>query len=359
MTSHKPRTVPIAIPPVGAPLAADLVATGLPVPAIDRLRLMSASEWEDFVGEWVDSLRADYSSVERHAGAGDMGCDVVALHKNDERLWDNFQCKHYNRVLYPSDIWVELGKVIYYSYVEEYSYPSAYQFVAPHGAGPSLLKLLRKPAELKQQLREQWEQHCTDGIRSEPTPLTAQLDEYIEKLDFSIFSCASPLNVIEAHSKTRWHAARFGGGLPPRPEADPPPVEIADEEIPYVGQLLAAYSDHLGAAIPDVSTIGDTDLAEHFQDSRVEFYSAESLRLFSRETLPPGAYGKLQLEVLDGVKDELRSAHDDAYAKVLAVVKTAKGLPLANHPLGSRILNRDRGGICHQLVNEDRMRWVK
>lgn len=359
MGDRKPQTVPIK-EPVGSGLTtSEIVATGLPIPAIDRLRLMSPSEWEDFVTEWVDSLKESYSSVQRHAGAGDMGCDVVAFHKDDADRWDNYQCKHYDHSLYPSDVWVEIAKLVYYSYAEEYSYPAAYQFVAPKGAGPSLLKLLRKPAELKRQLRDHWDTDCRDQIRAAAVPLSAKLGEYIDGLDFSIFSVTSPLVILEGHAKTRWYGARFGGGLPTRPEPQLPPMEIAHDELPYISQLFAAYSDHLKCDVQEIQAIDDSDLLEHFQDSRLEFYSAESLRLFSRETLPPGEYFQLQREVHDGIRDELRLSHPDSYAKVLAVVKTAKGLSLANHPLVTRVLNRDKGGVCHQLVNEDLIKWVK
>lgn len=109
----------------------------------------------------------------------------------------------------------------------------------------------------------------------------------------------------------------------------------------------------------DIGLAGRADLREHFNDSRVEFYSAEGLRTFSRDTLPPGEFEKLQDEVRSGIKDDLRGAHADGYGRVVAVVKTARVLPLTSHPLITRIHNRDRGGICHQLANDGKVRWVK
>lgn len=359
MGLKKPTTRAIAPSQAEGQLTADVVATGLPVPAVDRLRLMSPSEWEDFITEWVDSLRDAYALVEKFAGAGDMGCDVVATHLDDETQWDNYQCKHYDHALHPSEIWVELGKLVYYAHAGEFTYPSAYHFVAPSGVGPKLSRLLKKPDKLKQDLIESWDKHCKSQICSEPVPLEGDLRLYLDGLDFSIFSAAPPLKVLEAHATTRWHVARFGGGLPKRPEPLLPPPTIANDELQYVQQLLAAYSDHLGCGIVAIQAISDEDLLAHFNDSRLEFYSAESLRLFSRETLPPHEFGNLQREVLDGIRDEWRSQHPDAYAKVLSVVKTAKALPLNNHPLVTRVMARDKGGICHQLANDLEIRWIK
>jgi hypothetical protein len=41
------------------------------------------------------------------------------------------------------------------------------------------------------------------------------------------------------------------------------------------------------------------------------------------------------------------------------VVKTARSLQLTTNPLTKRIHTRDRGGICHQLANDRKVRWVK
>jgi hypothetical protein len=91
----------------------------------------------------------------------------------------------------------------------------------------------------------------------------------------------------------------------------------------------------------------------------LEFYSAEALRAFSRDTLPPGAFEELQNELHGGIKEELRGAHSDGYRRVLSVVKTAKLLPITDHALQERLSTHDRGGICHQLANDGKVKWVK
>jgi hypothetical protein len=178
-------------------------------------------------------------------------------------------------------------------------------------------------------------------------------------LDFSVFEAIPPLRIIDQHSKTRWYAARFGGGLPARPKLARPPATIADHEVTYARSLLDAYSDHLKCVVPTVADL-DThdDIREHFNDARLEFYSAEALRAFSRDTLPPGAFEELQDELHDGIKDEIRGAHSDGYRRVLAVVKTAKLLPITDHALKERLSLIGKGGICHQLANDKKVWWV-
>lgn len=352
---------PLPAPEGGPTASADVVAAGLPIPPIERIRIFSDSQWEDFVLEWADSLRDQYGTVERCGGAGDMGRDIIAFDKTNPAIWDNYQCKHYKTGLTPGDIWVELGKLVYYTFINEYTYPRKYFFVAPQGAGTKLSNLLRKADNLKEQLIQNWDKHCREGITSTAVvDLDTGLRAHLDGLDFSIFEAVPPLRIIDQHAKTRWHVTRFGGGLPPRPKRTAPPVAVAAYEMTYVRSLLEAYGDHLKFPMQTLEDLGaHDDVREHFNDARLEFYSAEALRAFSRDTLPPGAFEELQDELHGGIKDELRGAHPDGYRRVLSVVKTAKLLPITDHALKERLSPHDRGGICHQLANDGKVRWVK
>jgi hypothetical protein len=44
---------------------------------------------------------------------------------------------------------------------------------------------------------------------------------------------------------------------------------------------------------------------------------------------------------------------------VNAALATARSLQVTNHSLSSVLSVYDRGGICHQLANHDRVEWVK
>lgn len=358
-----PPPVPIPQPSAVPPgLAADVVSSGLPVHPEDRIRLFSPNEWERFIQEWVDSLRDEYGLVERCGGAGDMGRDVIATVKDGNGAWDNYQCKHYQRALAPSDVWIELGKLAYYTLRGEYSYPRRYFFVAPQGVGPTLSNLLKKPSALRDGLIASWDKECrTEITKTEIVECDAAMKAHIASLDFSIFQTKPLLRIIEGHAKTRWYVARFGGGLPTRPEPMPPPSVPADNEAVFIGELRRAYADHLKQDVKDLDEglASREDLREHFHDARVEFYSAEGLRTFSRDTLPAGEFEKLQDEVHSGIKDDVRGEHADGYRRVVAVVKTARVLQLTSNPLTTRIHTRDRGGICHQLANDGKVRWVK
>ena len=67
--------------PVPAPskITVGQVGSGSLIPALDRVKLFSPAEWEDFVREWADSLRSKYVAVLRAGGPGDKGRDIVAF----------------------------------------------------------------------------------------------------------------------------------------------------------------------------------------------------------------------------------------------------------------------------------------
>lgn len=355
-------TTPLPTPPDPPEVSADTVASGPPIPAMDRLKLFSPAEWEAFVLEWADSLRSEYELVEKCGGAGDMGRDVIAtMSKDDPDVWDNYQCKHYDHPLRQGDIWLELGKAVYYSHQGEFTFPRSYRFVAPQGAGTHLINLFKKPGDLKAKLIQNWDNYCRSGITStEEIELDQNLKDYIDTIDFSAFGYIPAQRLIDEHRRTRWHVARFGGDLPQRPQIPDPPHALDDNEAVYIEKLFAAYADHQGHPVASLDDLAGVEkLIRHYGRSREEFYSAESLRGFSRDTLPPGSYEKLQEEVLAGVYDILDGDHDDGFRRVQAVVQAARQLHLTRHALVPRLDVRDRGGICHQLANDrEEVRWV-
>lgn len=354
------KTVPLPAPVTpSSPATADQVATGMPVPPIERVRLMSSQQWEEFILEWADSLKQNYPRVERHGGAGDQGRDIVAfLDAAKDDPWDNHQCKHYGHALSPSDLWTELGKYCYYTFIGEYTPARRYIFVAPRSVSNNTSKLLRDPVKLKAELIANWSKHCESKITStKAIALDAALRAHIDKLDFTIFSGASPLTIIKEHANTMWHVHRFGGGLPTRSKVPKPPASVAANETNYVRALLDAYETRLSVTLAARADLKDLKLSEHFERARVEFYSAEALREFSRDNVPPGTFEDLLDEVYSGVIDVIQSQHPDAVERVLACVKQAKALTFANLALGSRVVMADKGGMCHQLANEQRIKW--
>lgn len=353
---------PVPEPETATDARADRIHPGQPIPPMTRVRTFSPVEWEEFIQEWSQSLKEDYHTVMRCGGAGDMGRDVVAFtgKPSSNKPWDNYQCKHYDHPLYPSDAWLELGKLVYYTFEKKFSIPREYYFVCPHDVGTSLARLIEEPEKLRTGLVENWDKYCKDQITDAlSVPLTGKLLKSVQTFPFKIVTFLPVLKVIEQHQRTRWHVHRFGGGLPDRPKSVKPPASIGTHELKYVAELLKAYSDCRGVEIDQAALASVPHLDRHFLLSRASFYSAEALKQFSRDHLPENEYWRLQEEIEDGVQETYLGQHDNGYQKVVEVTKAAINLPITDHPLLSVLQPPDRRGICHQLVDMDKLKWVE
>lgn len=338
------------------------IQTGVLIPKVMRVRTFSPDEWEEFIEEWATSQSAHYYKVRRFGGSGDFGIDVAGFCSKSglNGVWDNYQCKHYDHPLRPSDIWIEIGKIIYYSYLGQYVPPRKHYFVCSQGIGTSLEKLLNKDSELKAKTEENWGKYCLSDItKTAQVQLTGALASYFNSFDFSIFSSRSLLELIEGHSKTGFHAVRFGGGLPPRPNPALPPEAPARIESRYIRQLLDAYGDHLGVSLADPGAIdAHTNLKRDYLRQRERFYHAESLRNFARDTVPEGTFDALQEEIYHGVVDICESSYLNGFERMKATIVQASAVAATSNPLASAVKTQDRQGICHQLANDDRLKWV-
>ena len=339
------------------------IQSGKVSPPQQQILIYSPEEWETFIQEWATGKKTGYAKVVRLAGATDMGIDVAGLEDASGffGIWDNFQCKHYDSALTPSDVLPEIGKMLWHSFNKEFSPPRAYFFMAPKGCGISLQKLLLKPTALKEKLFEKWGEWCAGKITSTQTiQLQGAFLTYCEQYDYSSFSYKNPLEVIDEHRHTPYFSARFGGGLAARPVPGKPPVVPADDESRYLHHLFEAYGDNKKMMLTKLDDLSSwPELTSHYHRQRENFYQAESLRNFARDTVPPGTFESLQDEVHAGIVDIAEAVHADGLACLTAVTHAATMLPLTENGLISVVKIHDRRGICHQLANVDRLKWKK
>lgn len=338
------------------------IVAGIPMPKQSRIEKFSDGEWEEFSEEYAFSLKDSYHKVQRFGGAGDKGLDVACFINDHtfESGWDNYQCKFYDRSLFPTDVWVEFGKIIVYSHRGEYPAPRKYYFVAPQGLGTTLAMLIAKPSELKEEIKKNWAKKIETKISTTfEAPLTGSLLDYFENFDFSIFDSISVLEMVASHAKTPFHAVRFGGGLPPRLEDEAPPEVAASEERFYIQQILLAIGDKENVEVDDNWLSANSYYQKNLKRQRERFYSAESLRNFSRDNVPPGTYESLQEDIYLGVVDICEMDYGDGFERMTTTVNHSSSLPVESSPLRSVTRLKDKQGVCHQLVNEQKLKWVE
>ena len=342
------------------------VCNGSYVPPIKRLKIFNSDEWEEFTEECLNVLKKEHKAlvVKRYSGSGDKGIDVAIFY--DEKYlqgkWECYQCKHYDHPLRFSEMCLEFGKIIYYSYKHEYSVPQKYYLVSPCGCGTELSMLLsREHEKLKNNIIKQWDKYCRAHItRITTVDMDEKLLEYINQFDFSIFHEKTPPEMLDIHQISPNHALRFGGGLSARPQNETPPQKITEKEMNYVNKLLKAYGDSIGQNTLSLGCLKKYSKFErHFQNSREAFFSAESLNNFSRDQLPDGSFETLQNEIYRYVENTIMEKCDNGFEKVKKVVQKSYDTPIDSHPLKDCVTLTDKAGICHQLANEDKIDWVE
>lgn len=75
-----------------------------------------------------------------------------------------------------------------------------------------------------------------------------------------------------------------------------------------------------------------------------------------------GQFDILKGETYNGVKDTAKRIHPNGYERMLTVVEQAVNLSVKDYILSDSpywISGKIKKGVCHQLVNDGRLKWVK
>jgi len=351
-----------AIPEPSQPsemITALAVATGTPISPLVRLTTWDEDTWEDFTLEFVSCIKDKYVKVVRCGGGGDMGRDVIAYTATG---WVNYQCKHYSDKLSVADVALEVGKLIYYSYIKEYYLPKEYYFVSPKGSSTHLIKVINDRTEksIKQEVLDRWEKSIKNKITSTAeVELTADLRKYIEEsVDFTIFDDIPPIRLIELHRSTPYHEIRFGiySRKRPTPAAAPVDVDWGVEQT-YVQALLDAFSDYKKFPVDLASLPGHQKLNMEFNSARNNYFCATSLDLFSRDWLPPSSFQELKEECYEAISPTVNLTYAEGYTRYLKVCEATSKISYESHPLKFYMKIQDKKGLVHHIVNDKKFVW--
>jgi hypothetical protein len=205
-------------------------------------------------------------------------------------------------------MWVEIGKMVYYTFRGEFTVPKNYYFAASKGVGLSLQKLLADPAKLNKGLIDNWDSHCKSKItETDDILLEVKLLAHLNAFDFRIFKYKTQVELVAGHANTIFHNRRFGtANFPERPPVEAPPTDIDTKESRYVQQLFEVYSEKMAKQLESYDQLADhPDLRQHFDRSREVFYYA--VRCHSRRNLP---WRRQYLR--DGIRDRIWTHGADA-----------------------------------------------
>jgi hypothetical protein len=192
-------------------------------------------------------------------------------------------------------------------------------------------------------------------------------------LEAALLKCAQATKIPAVAGATGLNDATMEDTVAPKSRFAPlktitPPEEVAEHEIPYVTELMAAYGDAEGVATFTRDTLKEREekYGEHFKRQRKDFYAAESVRQGTREAYgdsDPDQFEVLKEETFDGVVDIWEQDHKNGFIRLLKVLAQAAQIRIDRCWLcrdTDWIGNSQKKGVCHILVNDGKIKgWVK
>ena len=162
------------------------------------------------------------------------------------------------------------------------------------------------------------------------------------------------------------YAEELISAVPAPPEQIIPPVQPLAVEQTYIIELYAAYGDKEGIAGFNESHLTQyEEYSEDLNDRRIDYFAADSIRRGVME-MYSGSYANqfevLKNETLTGIKDTSRRTFPNGYERMLGVMEQATRIQVARYILSASpdwINNSIRKGVCHFLVSDKKLKWVK
>ncbi|UEM21678.1 hypothetical protein JL100_002590 [Skermanella mucosa] len=328
--------------------------------SLDRqIQSLTDDELESFVRDWA-ARKAEYIEVERFSGAGDRGRDVVGYRTKNrhEGQWDNYQCKQYKGTVSTAIGMAELGKILYYSFLGEFTRPEKYFFVAPRGVNRNLRTFISNPSKFKQELLDKWDEYCAKKIIDNKTiDLTSELRKFIEEWDFSSVKSIAVDDILADPASKPVLKEWFDVDPGPAP-IGVAPDDIAEHELPYVQELLDAYGEREGCVIDKDGAIAHAEHGPHLRMQRERFFDADSFSRFYRDNTMQADIDILRRDLLFGIAEVHGAKYADTLRRVDAVMMQA-GVVQPSGTLARHARVPVRQGLCHHFVNEGTLKWRK
>ncbi len=149
-----------------------------------------------------------------------------------------------------------------------------------------------------------------------------------------------------------------------KPETHVPP-KVQKPELKYVRQLYSAYQDASGRTVRSPKDLDEIKYREHFNRQRKNYYMAETIFRETRDSIGPDEndpFEALKDEMEEGTSEARGRDYPNAVIKIDAVLEQASRVPIARWidiASFNWIGPSEKKGVCHILVNEDRMKWVE
>lgn len=152
----------------------------------------------------------------------------------------------------------------------------------------------------------------------------------------------------------------------PKPVAIDIPDELTQSEMTYVSAILETFAEDAGVQI---ITKGDlvskreySIYKSKFDRYRKDYYAAESIRESLKDTISPeedDAFEELKNETYDAIIDKVEDTYDTSYSRMTKTLEYVCTISLNSllAQIPGWVMASQKKGLCHILVNEEKIRW--
>jgi hypothetical protein len=145
-----------------------------------------------------------------------------------------------------------------------------------------------------------------------------------------------------------------------------PQSELEQHELPYIDALCEVYAEKISQEVtPDLISTLPPLYRRHFAEQRKAYYGAESVHRSVREVFADGEmqFNTLKEDAFEGIEPTyFDDSYVSGYDRLRAVLEKITSTTLTKSALVNivgLIGNLEKKGICHMLVNDERIRsWV-
>lgn len=152
----------------------------------------------------------------------------------------------------------------------------------------------------------------------------------------------------------------------PKPVMISIPDKLSVTEMTYVSAILEAFAEDAGVMVMTRDDlISKSEYAKYktkFDRYRRDYYAAESIHESLKDThisAEEDLFAQLKDETYDAVIDKVEEEYETSYKRMTETLKYITTVSLSNliAQIPGWVQASQKKGLCHMLVNEERMRW--
>lgn len=302
----------------------------------------SGTEFEKFVLEWLkyckNKIQKD-TIIGSVGGSGDKGIDIF-LYENGKTTF--YQCKQYRTAINESELCEIITKILFYSFDNSIQFPNELIIIAFSSFNEKTLSLFTDVDNMKNCFIKNLDKSLNKIKKCKPVGF----DKYIQVIDFSFVKKIDIDDIIFEYYNSDYGHIRFIKSTFPN-------IRVSLEKQDYENEEFMKQIKNFTSPVSN----------KIIEGIKEEFYSALSLKETDKYLFGNSIeFDKAKEEVYDHIKYKTMEYNPDQTKRLGDILTLAASANTSYSYLDKElnvIQNKDKQGMCHFLVNEQRFSWEK